>query len=149
MSRAYTIYDGKVDRSGFRHVYEVSFNGAVYAWDLTDYLPGGRRSMIVRCRVNSAVYVPDWSKLPQASRVDYKHAATICLRKAFPVLKVVRDIPGVGVVEFIADGNHRLAKAALDKMRVLPACKLTLEESDAAFLPSRSRNILENSLHAE
>lgn len=103
-------------------------------WDVTDYTPDGKNAHVLD-DINFMIQVADWEALPNANLVDHKYAREICLSKAKPALILTNLLPNGRTELQIADGNHRLARASMQRRREYPAHMLTLEESNAIKLP--------------
>lgn len=126
--------------TGGRHVSSAG-DEVFDVWDVTDYTPDGKHARVLD-DINYMIAIADWEQLPNAEQVDMSYAREICLSKAKPALVLTNELSN-GQIEYqIADGNHRIAKAQLQRRREYPAHVLSLEESNAIKLPQKSAKIV-------
>lgn len=125
----------------FRQVFVGPvIDGQAHAWDVTNYQAHGKYSREAE-DINQTVSIREWQQLPQATNVDFGYAREICLLRARPVLVLKFKVPGTGeITTILADGNHRLARAAMQGMKSFPAHQLTLEQSEVIKLPDHLAN---------
>lgn len=128
---------GYAERSdSFRQVYTGPvINGVPLAWDVTEYQPHGPKSHVLD-DINKLVRISDWEKSINATQVDMNYAKEICLQRSKPALVLTFEHPITKRIEqTVADGNHRIAKAAMERMTSYPAHCLSLEETRRIQLP--------------
>lgn len=148
MSLQNAIFDGgHAERDmSYRNIYRgpnviIDGESNILAWDITRYAPHGPESSTLD-NINHLVLITLWERSNNARHIDTSYAREICLNKAKPALIVQYDT-GSGIIQEIADGNHRIYKAQMQGMKTYPAHKLTVEQSEAIRMPFEYTKICE------